>query len=299
MTDFILTIRPRLSPCLATLASVLALAACSGSNTSVSPSEADTLALIRERGELVVLTLAGPTSYMDDAGGISGYEVDLATAFADELAVIMEWAFGHLQRSDRGTPDPRTALDDGAGGSVYLRLSTNPVEQPHARSGEAWRQGVIDGAYWLRPPGPNAEIVIAYQGVIAPEAIKAAGALAGLRRDIGVLAITSADRLHAGWAAAQRQRDEGHAADCVAETLLSAVPRHCRLVTVIDGHPASLSWLGAVAGHRVLPLGVERFGQTGTIGDLYHHFGIDAAAIVQAAIGLTDGHRGMPRLVTR
>ncbi|GAB5377271.1 MAG: transketolase [Acuticoccus sp.] len=217
--------------------------------------------------------------------GLTSFE----PAFADELAVIMEWAFGHLQRSDRGAPDPRTALDDGAGGSVYLRLSTNPVEQPHARSGDAWRQGVIDGAYWLRPPGPNAEIVIAYQGVIAPEAIKAAGALAGLRRDIGVLAITSADRLHAGWAAAQRQRDEGLAADCVAETLLSAVPRHCRLVTVIDGHPASLSWLGAVAGHRVLPLGVERFGQTGTIGDLYRANRIDAASILERVDAATTG----------
>ena len=33
------------------------------------------------------------------------------------------------------------------------------------------RRGVVDGAYWLREPGPNCEVVIAYQGVIAPEAI--------------------------------------------------------------------------------------------------------------------------------
>ncbi|MDZ7602534.1 MAG: hypothetical protein U1A06_14270, partial [Hoeflea sp.] len=78
-----------------------------------------------------------------------------------------------------------------------------------------------------------------------------------------------------------------------------ALPRHCKLVTVIDGHPATLGWIGSVQGHQTIPLGVEHFGQTGTIGDLYHHFGIDAAAIVQAAIGLTDGHQGMPRLVTR
>lgn len=109
MTDFILTIRPRLSPCLATLASVLALAACSGSNTSVSPSEADTLALIRERGELVVLTLAGPTSYMDDAGGISGYEVDLATAFADELGVSARF------QVEGSIPDLLEALEAGEG----------------------------------------------------------------------------------------------------------------------------------------------------------------------------------------
>ncbi|MEO9786286.1 MAG: hypothetical protein ABJF67_01600, partial [Aurantimonas coralicida] len=53
----------------------------------------------------------------------------------------------------------------------------------------------------------------------------------------------------------------------------------------IDGHPTTLSWLGGVGGHRTIPLGVERFGQTGTIGDLYRHFGIDADAIVAAATG--------------
>ncbi|MDP3525299.1 MAG: transketolase, partial [Hoeflea sp.] len=153
---------------------------------------------------------------------------------------------------------------------------------------------------WLRKPGPNCEVVIAYQGAVAPEAIRAAGRIAETRRDVGVLAVTSADRLNAGWTAAQRARSRGNAqARSHIETLTSALPRHCKLVTVIDGHPATLGWIGSVQGHQTIPLGVEHFGQTGTIGDLYHHFGIDAAAIVQAAIGLTDGHQGMPRLVTR
>jgi pyruvate dehydrogenase E1 component len=60
---------------------------------------------------------------------------------------------------------------------------------------------------------------------------------------------------------------------------------------VIDGHPATLAWLGAVAGHQTIPLGVEHFGQTGTIGDLYHHFGIDAEAIVERVNALTAGKR--------
>jgi pyruvate dehydrogenase E1 component len=61
-----------------------------------------------------------------------------------------------------------------------------------------------------------------------------------------------------------------------AERLLEALPPHCTLITVIDGHPATLAWLGAVAGHRTVPLGVEHFGQTGTVADLYRHYGIDA-----------------------
>jgi Pyruvate dehydrogenase complex, dehydrogenase (E1) component len=206
------------------------------------------------------------------------------------LAVIMEWAFDYLQRDGGGDPDERTWLRDETGGSVYLRLTTKPLEQPGKRVDDAFRQGAIDGAYWLRRPGPNCEVVIAYQGAVADEAIAAAGRVAGARRDIGVLAVTSADRLNAGWTAAQRERARGNpAALSHAERLLNELPRHCSIVTVIDGHPATLSWLGAVAGHRTLAHGVEHFGQTGTIGDLYRHFRIDRDAIAQTVLGLTSG----------
>ncbi|MCI2395400.1 transketolase [Aliiroseovarius sediminis] len=218
--------------------------------------------------------------------GLAAFE----PAFADELAVIMEWAFDYLQRDGEGDPDERTWLRDETGGSVYLRLTTNPIEQPGKRHDEAFRQGAIDGAYWLRKPGPNCEVVIAYQGAVAPEAIKAAGIIGEGRRDIGVLAVTSSDRLNAGWTAAQRARARGIAsATSHIEHLMRDLPPHCRLVTVIDGHPATLAWLGSVVGHRTIPLGVEHFGQTGTISDLYRHHGIDAEAIVSKVHGLTAG----------
>lgn len=218
--------------------------------------------------------------------GLAAFE----PAFVDELAVIMHWAFAYMQKDGSGDPDERTWLRDETGGSVYLRLSTNPIEQPGKRQDDAFRQGTIDGAYWLRKPGPNCDVVIAYQGAVAPEAIKAAGLIAQSRRDIGVLAVTSADRLNAGWTAAQRARSRGNsAAQSHIEALLKDLPQHCRMVTVIDGHPATLAWLGAVAGHQTIPLGVEHFGQTGTIADLYQHFGIDAASIVEKVGGLTAG----------
>jgi pyruvate dehydrogenase E1 component len=218
--------------------------------------------------------------------GIAAFE----PAFADELAVIMEWAFDYLQRDGSDDPDERTWLRDETGGSVYLRLSTNPIEQPGRRRDDSFKQGTIDGAYWLREPGPNCEVVIAYQGVVAPEAIKAAGIIGESRRDIGVLAVTSADRLNAGWAAAQRAQSKGLTdAKSHIERLLENIPPHCSLVTAIDGHPATLAWLGSVIGHRTVPLGVEHFGQTGTIGDLYRHYGIDAQGIVEKVQGLTIG----------
>jgi len=218
--------------------------------------------------------------------GLAAFE----PAFADELAIIMKWSFDYLQRDGSDDPDERTWLRDETGGSVYLRLSTNPIEQPGKRVDDSFRQGTIDGAYWLREPGPNCEVVIAYQGVVAPEAIKAAGIIGEGRRDVGVLAVTSADRLNAGWTAAQRARSRGNAAaQSHIDALMADLPSYCKLITVIDGHPATLSWLGSVQGHQTIPLGVEHFGQTGTIAELYRHFGIDAQSIVDKVQGLTSG----------
>ena len=234
--------------------------------------------------------------------GLASFE----PAFVDELSVIMDWAFDYLQKDgendpearsalcdlDVGKADTRTWLRDETGGSVYLRLTTRPLEQPTRRLDDAFRQGVIDGAYWLRKPGPNAEVVLVYQGCVAPEVIEAAGRLGEGRRDIGVLAVTSADRLNAGWTAAQRARRRGvTSARGHAEALLEGLPSHCTLVTVIDGHPATLAWMGGVAGHRTVPLGVEHFGQTGTVADLYRHYGIDAEGIVKTVSGLTAGRK--------
>ncbi len=223
--------------------------------------------------------------------GLAAFE----PAYLDELSVILEWAFDYLQRDGEGDPDERTWLRDETGGSVYLRLSTRSLEQPGQRRDDSFRQGAIDGAYWWKEPGPNCDVVIAYQGCVAPEAIAAAGRIAELRRDVGVLAVTSADRLNAGWTAAQRARRRGHeSAASHVERLFAPLPAHCRIVTVIDGHPATLAWLGAVAGHVTVPLGVEHFGQTGQIGDLYAHFGIDAESIVYAACNLSPGRKAVP-----
>ncbi|HEV7321324.1 MAG TPA: 1-deoxy-D-xylulose-5-phosphate synthase N-terminal domain-containing protein [Ensifer sp.] len=220
--------------------------------------------------------------------GLAAFE----PAFADELAVIMEWAFDYMQRDGDNDPDERTWLRDETGGSVYLRLTTKPLEQPLKRVDDDFRQGAIDGAYWLRKPGPNCDIVIAYQGAVADEAIAAAGLIGEVRRDIGVLAVTSADRLNAGWTAAQRERARGNPrAKSHIERLLDPLPGHCAIVTVLDGHPATLSWLGAVAGHRTIAHGVEHFGQTGTIGDLYRHFRLDRNALAASAMALTAGRR--------
>jgi len=222
--------------------------------------------------------------------GLAAFE----PAFVDELAAILAFALDYIQRDgqkDReGEASERTWLRDETGGSIYLRLSTRPIEQMQRDMTPALRQAIVDGAYWLRQPGPNCQVVVAYSGAVAPEAIHAVGLMAEDRRDVGLLAITSADRLNAGWTAACRARERGlvHARSHI-ERLFSGLPRHCGIVSLIDGHPATLAWLGAVSGHRVRPLGVEHFGQTGSIAELYRHYGIDANAIIAAAQAIAPG----------
>lgn len=211
-------------------------------------------------------------------------------AFADELAIIMDWAFDYLQRDGEVRADLADWPRDVSGGSVYLRLSTRSLEQVPRSPTPELAADIIRGGYWLRPPSSRTEVVIAYQGVVASEAITAAGMLGGARDNVAVLAVTSADRLNAGWHASQRARRHGEAGGSHVETLLAAAPDRAGLVTVIDGHPATLGWLGSVRGQRAATLGVEHFGQTGTVNDLYRHFGIDAEAIVASAGVLMRRH---------
>src|SRR5437588_4038826 len=103
--------------------------------------------------------------------GLAAFE----PAFVDELAAIMAWAFAYIQRDEHTAEAASDWLRDASGGSVYLRLSTRAIEQIPRGLSPALKQAIIEGGYWLRPPGPNCELVVAYQGAIAPEAIAAVG----------------------------------------------------------------------------------------------------------------------------
>ncbi len=189
--------------------------------------------------------------------GLSAFE----PAFVDELSEIMRWSFTHMQAED--------------GGSVYLRLSTRVLEQPRRDPDEAWSAALIEGAYWLIEPGPEARLAVVYAGAVAPEALAAHGGIAEDFPGAGLLAVVSPDRLHRGWTMSAK---DSHAA-----VLLKRLGHGASLVTVIDGPPATLSWLGGVLGHPVRALGVESFGQSGEIDDLYRAYRLDAEAILDAA----------------
>jgi pyruvate dehydrogenase E1 component len=144
-------------------------------------------------------------------------------------------------------------------------------------------EAVIAGAHWIVPPAKGARIAVAYQGPIAPEAEAAFAELSDEEPGAGLLAITSPDRLHAGWLAAQRARRAGvQAAASHIERILEPLGRGAALVSLLDGHPATHAWLGAVRGQRVIPLGPDRFGQGGDIPDLYREYGMDIDAVLDA-----------------
>ena len=141
---------------------------------------------------------------------------------------------------------------------------------------------MIAGAHWVVPPAEGARIAIAYQGAIAPEAMEAFAELRAEEPGAGLLAITSPDRLHAEWLAARRSVRGGVRATSHIERILVPLARDAALVTVLDGHPAAHAWMGAVRGQRVVPFGVDHFGQTNDIPDLYREYGLDAEAILDA-----------------
>ena len=185
-------------------------------------------------------------------------------AFADEFAVLLRWALAEIQ--------------EDAGESVYFRLSTRPIDQPDRTVDRDLADAIVSGGYWLREPGADCRLAIAYCGAVAPDAIAAFETVREDIPDVGLLAVTSPSRLHRGWRAAADQGQPGRAAQ-----LLGRLRPDAAIVTVCDGHPATLSWLGSVARHAVVPLGVDQFGQSGDLPDLYRYYGLDQDAIVDAA----------------
>jgi pyruvate dehydrogenase E1 component len=188
------------------------------------------------------------------------------------------------------------------GESAYLRLSTRPVEQMPFESlrqrvgDEQLRADVLAGGYRLidglelAPGGDVVQLVAS--GTVLPEVVEAAGRLAREGVAASVVDVTSVDRLFREWRASVVRavdRAERPAAPSQIERLFPVDQRTAPIVTVHDGAPHTMSWLGAVRGVPVVPLGVDAFGQVGAIPDLYRSYRIDADSVVNAALLALDG----------
>ncbi len=197
--------------------------------------------------------------------GLTAFE----PAYVDELAAILRWSFDHIQADD--------------GGAVYLRLSTRSLNQPTRDLSAETRAQVVDGGYWLESPSQGAELAIVASGPVITEAVEAHQQIVEDIPGAGLLVVTSPGRLQDDWIEGV---NNGHPEHAHVRRLLAPLSPEAGLVTILDGHPSTLAWLGSVARHRVAPLGVSRFGQSGDIQDLYRAYALDVDAIVTAAARL-------------
>ncbi|UED87951.1 transketolase-like TK C-terminal-containing protein [Streptomyces profundus] len=208
-----------------------------------------------------------------------GIEQPGCTAWEPAFALDTEWTLlAALARL--GRPD---------GGSAYLRLSTRPVDQTLARvpadpaARERRRRQVVAGAYPLRRRD-GARVTVAAMGAMVTEALEAADRLQGIGVPADVVCVTSPGLLYR---ALDARAGHGEAADWILDQVFPA-ERATPLVTVLDGHPHTLAFLASIHHVPIRRLGVTRFGQSGSLADVYRHHRIDADSIVRAALDLTE-----------
>jgi pyruvate dehydrogenase E1 component len=191
---------------------------------------------------------------------------DLEWALLDALAMV-------------GRPD---------GGSAYFRLSTRPIDQalaglpddPVAR--ERRRRHVLAGGYVLCSADGVPDVTLVGVGALVAETLAAAHELAAAGVAVDIVCLTSPDLV---FRATQARRGLRDGSDQVLDDLFPAL-RAAPMVTVLDGHPHTLSFLGSIQTVPITCLGVDDFGQSGDVDDLYRHFGIDTDTIVGAALDL-------------
>lgn len=190
-------------------------------------------------------------------------------------------------------------LGTSDGESLYLRLSTRPVDQSpftaaRDRIGESvLRDHVLAGGYRLIEPDPSLgadapQVIIASCGAVLPEAVHAARQLADEGVAATVLDLASPDRLYRDWRGAlQTASRTARPVDIESlhlASLITPAERSATIVTVHDAASHSLAWLGSVFGQRAVPVGVDGFGQSGSIADLYELFDLLPEQIANAAL---------------
>ncbi len=186
-------------------------------------------------------------------------------------------------------------LDRENGESLYLRLSTRPVDQgpfeaARKRLGDdVLRRDVLAGGYrLLEADMPDAPLVnLLTCGAVVPEVLEAAALLEREGVAANVIEVTSLDRMYRSW---RRQVTHGVRNGRYATgshhlaTLVPSRERSAPVVTVHDAASHAMAWVGAALGTTVVPLGVDGFGQSGTISDLYSAHELDAGSVLNAAL---------------
>jgi pyruvate dehydrogenase E1 component len=154
------------------------------------------------------------------------------------------------------------------------------------------RDDVLNGGYRLREPlSRPAEVVLATCGAVVPEVLAAAELLEAEGLPSVVLDLTSSDRLYREWRFGLRDASRGARRASPTFHLARLIAPHERRLPIVTVHDAAshhLAWLGSVFGARVVPVGVDAFGQSGSIAELHHSFDLSPNQIVNAALVATS-----------
>ncbi len=194
--------------------------------------------------------------------------------------------------------DAVRSIGKGDGESYLLRLSTRPVDQslflPEGAQTEVLREQVLAGCYRLRSAKSDSEasLNLFAVGALVEEAVQAIEPLESEGIGVNLFVVTSPDLLN-------RQLMQATAAEQAGEDdapwdptgLLAEAEIGKPALSVIDGHPHSMAFLGAALDCPSSVLGVTTYGQSGSREDLYRHFSIDSQGIFEAGLGLVDRWR--------
>jgi pyruvate dehydrogenase E1 component len=176
------------------------------------------------------------------------------------------------------------------GSSSYFRLTTRPIDQAlaavptDAAARERRRAHALAGGYRIRTAPDAPAMSLVGVGAIMPEVLAAADELGAGGIACDVVCLTSADLV---FRALQAMRGVAAGDDWILSELFPA-DRATPIVSVLDGHPHTLTFLSAVRCVPITCLGVADFGQSGDVDDLYRYFGIDVDTIVGAAVDLLE-----------
>jgi pyruvate dehydrogenase E1 component len=224
-----------------------------------------------------------------------GLELPNVTFIEPAYAAALDWllcgALQSMAAANAALPGTAVAED----GSYYFRLTTRSIDQePFARARDRLgdtilRRQVLAGAYRLADASEAAAggaplVYLAGSGAILPEVLGAAAELGDEGIAAHVVDITSADRLYRAWQRTLRHAVRSAAAPSIPGPLRTVFPVRAPIVTVHDAASHALSWLGSALGVPAVSLGVDSFGQSGTVADLYRAHDLDAGSIVNAAL---------------
>jgi pyruvate dehydrogenase E1 component len=224
-----------------------------------------------------------------------GMELPNVTFIEPAYAVALDWLLCGALQSVAAAGGSAPGTEQTEAGSYYFRLTTRgldqqPFQAARDRLGDAiLRRQVLAGAYHLVDPADEAAtgappVYLVGCGAVLPEVLTAAAELADEGIAATVVDVTSPDRLYRAWQRTLRQGVRTATAPSIPGAIRSAFPNRAPVVTVHDAASHAMSWLGSALGVPAVSLGVDSFGQSGAVADLYRAHDLDSGSIVNAAL---------------